>query len=411
MPDPIASRVYRRFLAATIGDPAELLGVFRERILAKVCAFEHEARIELPKIREVVQTAASGGDVTRLVEHLAPTAKIRSEIRDLMQGYWYAYRQREAEELCHALLQQYELPAPIRKKIELASRFWSKSRFVAPRTKAPRRSPEYDLVHLEAYLKLCDEVHAQERVFDEALRVGRRGDDVDAVRKLPAGPFSVVNTGGFDEETMKNVAEIVKKAAGFMQDAGLGKVCYGDVLVSQTISNNRNVLAFYLPAHDEMFVRANLRGDFDTIQTVCHELAHRLSSKFLASKQRAIESLYRALKRQEDLALDDPKLRPTIGEVVSEKGKRFKVTGVGIWDNKIKLEPLDEAPLAEGTRATYSTSIAGYHRMKGTAVVTPFVTTYAKRSAEENFAEMTSFYAMGKLPEALKGPLEAILAG
>jgi hypothetical protein len=421
MTDPTAHRVYRRFIAATIGDPVELFAQFRERIVAHVCREEGDAPSEAKKIQDFLGVRGRGGEgeleaalESALEADLKSTYKLRLGIKAVMGGLWYKLRQNTGENLCLALLQQYELPPAIRKKVENATKFWSKSRFGAPRTKARSGTVEYDLVMIEGYQRLCEELHDQERLFADALAKGRRGDDpeVAATRKVNVGPFTVVNTGGFDEATMRGAVDIVREAARVMEAVGLGKVCYGDVLISQRIQNNRNVLAFYLPAHDEMFIRAEAPKEEDTLRTVCHELAHRLEHKFLSSKKREIERLYRGLKNH-DLSLVRDLPAPTIGDTITDKGKPFLVTGFDPIYESVKLTPVDpkDAAAPEGRRVQFSISLVGYHEKKGLRFDSSFVTSYAKTSAGENFAEMVSFYALGKLPAALVGPLEAILTG
>jgi hypothetical protein len=305
-----------------------------------------------------------------------------------------------------ALLQQYEMSPALRRKVEVAAKFWSKTKALDP-----KRGTE------EATFHKLTQVYLEQ--FNLAKDVVSKGVErstmaPEMVKNWTAGPFRLVNTGGFDDKTMENCAQVVEKAVQLLKSKGLGKVCYGDMLVSNTIGRNSRVLAFYLPDKDEMFIRANLKGVVqDAVHTVIHELGHRLHRKFLGNKDREINSLYHTLASRShgdqrakiDTIRKDPNLLPKPGDKISTgRGKNYEVAAVAY--DKVHLRSLDTPGV------TAKVDLLGYMEIKGLKVETPtngFVTEYAGKSAAENFAEMVTFYCLGRLNPEHTQMLETIL--
>jgi hypothetical protein len=120
------------------------------------------------------------------------------------------------------------------------------------------------------------------------------------------GSFMVFNTGGFNEKVMEEVIKVVSKSETLLRRKGLGRVCYGDVYITNTVYKSTRVLAFYMRGDDRMYIRANLKGKLGpAIQSVVHELGHRLQYRFLQSKKRDIDALYRSLGDKQSGALHD----------------------------------------------------------------------------------------------------------
>lgn len=299
-----------------------------------------------------------------------------------------------------AMLQQYDLPTSARKKIEQYSRFYAKARMNKAKdfATAAKLFPEL--------LRTYREQYATVKAIADSAKL--RGSDVDGAKILQAGPFKVVNTGGFDQATMEKCARVIEEAAKRLKSRGMGQVCYGDVLVSQSLKK-RKVLAFYLPSNDEMFIRADLKGhEKEALSTVLHELGHRLHFKFLRSKQHEIETVYQRLKRGHADALDqaisdaleDPQRRPKPGDQFLYKNETLIVDKVtyeprGGW--KVKMLLPDEP------RAVFTVDLLGYLRAKGFKPEVPrasgFVTPYASTDDVENFAEMVAHYCLNELPD------------
>ena len=317
-----------------------------------------------------------------------------------------------------AILQQLAVPPNRVKKVQAAARFWAKSsmRFKLDLsswvTQLGTQDQKY-LAHLAAYSDLLSTYREHVALVADVV-VSARPHGEEATPKLKAGPFTLVNTGNFPPKVMEDVRQTVEKAAAAMTRVGLGKVCYGDVMVTNTITSKSNVVAFYILAHDEMFVRANVKPSIDSVDTVCHELAHRLENKFLQSARGEIQALYRTINRH--VGLGPPTEGwPEVGHAVEYKGDKLVVLNVNRYTNKIQF---GEPPTAgKMSRTVYTApslewwakNIEGRELERGPDF-NGFITPYAKSGGpSENFAEMVSYYAAGKLPSGLVELLEPIL--
>jgi len=434
-----AQSVVRRFLADVIADPKTELEKFRQRVV-DFCSHEEFAKLELPKLKAFVEelTRASsepGGEekytkTRELSRDLDKGQSERYNIKwDLKSGYWFKRMRSIARPLFWALIQQYALPPQLQKSIEAGNKFWSKERTVV-RIKSMTGSYDEDIEILTLYLKTIGELQKQLANAEAAITKGKLHSDPEqaAKTKFPAGAFTVVNTGGFDDETMKKAVETVIKAEKAMTSAGLGKCCYGDVLISKHIRNKKTIAAFYLPSSDEFFVRADMPDDADTDKTVCHELAHRLEHKFLSNKKTAMISLYnKILHEHEELEAVPASAYPRIGEEYEttgpwaqrDPGKKVRVKDYNLRKKTVQYFVLDE--FGRTGNAYYEIPIQSWWvQFKGQnleleakpVVLGKFVTHYAKVGGPfENFAEMVAFYVLKKLPEQQIKPLEEILFG
>lgn len=434
----LSERVARRFLADQIANPREALEKFNRRV-DDFCKYEVDAVRDLPKLKAYVaehiralQAGGSKDDFAKargMSDELTKTSRERQNIAyELRTGIWFDMTQAPGRLLFWAIMQQFLLPPALRKSIEKAAKFWAKSSVRAPKIKAMRGTYDADVEYLEAYLAIGGELRKQAMNAQAAITKGQAHSDpaVAAKTKIHVGSFDVVNTGGFDDEMMKRVAEVVGKAEQALTAHGLGKICYGDVLVSKSI-HRANTAAFYILASDEMFVRADLPVNEETVLTVCHELAHRLQHKFLASKTRDIDSLYQQLRNHSILS-DTP--LPKFGEEVVYEGKKMKVIDTDYRRRSVKIQEAEPVCFACGKpveghqpdaehkapilrRVVYTMPATIFYKLKGQEVARDpmdFITAYAKSGGpNENFAEMVSYYCLNKLPKNQTDLLEPIL--
>lgn len=435
----VAIRVWERYRLAqrvaeraktgdSMGDPRDLLAKYKH-LLARYAEKEHEAKryleltAEIEKYKEVstfdaeklkqLQIERDGGG-----PGTGPFREKGSDIGTHLIVYGFKPLQQVAQPLCLAILQQLALPQKTRKSIEVAAKFWARS----PRLNPRGRTWEESIVkRVELYMEHLELFRKHEKLFELALKEGKPHSETgDLVTLLKAGPFSVINTGGFDPKTMEDKARLCAEAAEKMTAIGLGKVCYGNVLITNRLSGER-VEAFYMPANDEMFVRADAKVTLDTVRVVCHELTHRLEFKFLQGKKSDIVRLYAKFNTHamiNNSYTDFPK----IGEPVEYEGKTMRVIDTDYRRRSVKIQDPDvkkrcfvcgqpvegHQPDAEHKspivrNEAYSMPLQTFNRLKGIPnKVDPldFITAYAKRGGpSENFAEMVSFYAVGQLPK------------
>ncbi len=310
-----------------------------------------------------------------------------------VRGMFAEAKRRNIHALFLGILQNYRMDTKERRVIERAAKTFSK-------TMVNRIRPEKAF---EAYAKAVSEwklfLDVAKRVVSGGLKHDEEGGTV-----LTAGSFTLINTGGFDEATMATVGKLVEKAEHLLTRKGLRKVCYGAIQVTNTIQQSTRVLAFYLPSKDEVFIRANLKGKLDSaLKSTLHELAHRLHSKFLSSKDNELKALYRRIKDQEDSVARDRANWPPVGSEVKGSKGTYRVTGYKLdrkYDWVLELENLT----TPGARASWP--LKGY---LGATGMTPFVSLYAATSYGENFAEMIAMYCLDDLPADQVTALEALL--
>lgn len=393
----VATR-YKQRIAESIGDPARLVHNFRV-VVDFIAALEEG----IPAAREAEKVLQRGEDdpgwqgARRIVQDTAIKIGIR-----LTRGY--AQLRDTGHMLFLAILQQYELPAAQRKAVEAAAKFFSRGTVQKPAKGKEIEVYEKYLATYREQFALAKAIIAQGKLRGESSVEPEHEQPVNLV----AGPFKLVNTGGFAPEIMNEAAKVVETAAKLLQAKGLGKVCYGEVLISNTLMRP-SVLAFYLMGKDEFFVRANLKGkEHDAVQTVVHELGHRLHFKFMQSKDREIQAMYRQINRKaegiEHALIKDPDLRPKPGDKLVSKGKTYSVEKV-VYDEVTLVRDDDPKQMAR-------VSVPGWIRMKGidtSAHGTSFVTQYAGKNHEENFAEMIAYYCMNKLPADQVEMLQQVL--
>lgn len=318
-------------------------------------------------------------------------------------------------ELFLAIIQKLVLPAPLRKKVEMASRAYLKT--TKPRYKAKSGSLLY-LEYITTYEKYLATLHAHLAVAKQAIAQGKaHAEEGEGATKRKVGPFTLINTGGFSKEQMDEVEEVVKKATAFAKSSGLGEVCYGDIQVTNTIHKS-NILAFYLIAKDEMFIRANVKASIDTIQTVLHELGHRYEHKFLKNASATVSRLYRTLDGQETKKqYSQPTKKPTPGDSIVLKGEKLVVTDTsygagGRYKVILRLEDDPKAKFTMPLDAFWKAKGEDPRNFDEDPNYIGFVTNYAKSGGpSENFAEMFSFYCLGRLPVLQSVPFEEAVFG
>lgn len=416
--DPLSVSVARRFVVAdAVGDPKSLLVQFEEEVKKAEAMYPPGAYAIALKMKEqsseiVKQTGRFSSKDIPGYEEMAKFAQICRARIPIVSQWASVY----GDKLFLSIIQQYVLPPALRKKVEMAARTYSKSRH-SVRRKLPGQEFEY----IGDFEKLVKVLRLHVDVAKDALAKGKEhveGDD--AATKVNVGAFTLVNTGGFDPKVMDTVTSVVKKASEYVKSSGLGKVLYGDILVTNTIMKNSRVLAFYMVTNDEMFIRANVKASIDTIQTVLHELGHRYEAKFLKDK-RGVDRLYRLIDGQEsarERSIQKSLKAPEVGETVVIKGDLYRVRAVtwGRGGEKVVLEDPDNP------KETASISLEGYLSYKGGAPnrarnfdedpnYKGFVTDYARKTPSENFAEMFAFYCMGRLPVMQSVAFEELVFG
>jgi len=432
-----ASRIARHYIqSALIGDPKELLEIYESRLkyyedqnakIAQAIQGFIDRRIENQADAINLAFSKFKADINSNTPNLWDKLvgawessydgfKIQFEVTNLARRYFISFDSlREyAQPLFWAILQQLSLPANLTKKVQAASKYWAKSRLNKPR--ADNRPWAYAFRHKEypgLFLANLGTWREHLALAYECLEKGvSHGESTKS--KVQAGPFTLVNTGSFSDDIMENVKQAVLKAAKAMTNIGLGKVCYGDILVSKQIQSRSNVLAFYLLASDEMFVRADAKATHDIVQTICHELAHRFENKF-SVPSRDINNLYKTIARYDGGQAIAMSGWPEVGRKIKYKKLDLVVVKVDKVGNKITFEQ----PPAPGLikRKRYSAPLEWWienidvgAKIERSPDFKGFISPYAKKGGpSENFAEMVAYHALGELPASMVSLLKPLI--
>lgn len=298
------------------------------------------------------------------------------------------------------ILKGFQLDKADRKIIETAAKQFAKTRQnKVPKEKALEAFPIY-LKNLRTISETCKRIVEQNKHhLDEATGEGA----ADTVMK--AGPFTLINTGGFPEKTMEEVAKVCIEAARRLTGLGLGKLCYGNIQVTNTVGRSTRVLAFYMVKNDDMYVRANLKGKAGpALESVMHELGHRLQFRFVSpDKQKEINAIYHALSGKDERAQweaeHNPELHPKPGDAIEDRNGPIVCLEMTRERGKqlVMVQQKEKkflVPLSAWVKYTKHSN---------------FVSQYAKTDAGENFAEMIAHWGMGTLPKDQEEMLGAVL--
>jgi len=219
----------------------------------------------------------------------------------------------------------------------------------------------------------------------------------------------LVNAGGFSPKVMEAAGEVVAKAAEALGRVGLGRALYGDVTIVNSVHRNPKALAFYWIETDELYVRANLKGQTGpAVKTVLHELAHRIEDRLLAHKRAEIRTLFKRIEDESDQLMSDAlwkrsDLRPSEGQSI---GEEWRVVKIGLSKNKPAIVVVSKLNRARVGWMPLHKWLLNHHYRE----VSAFVSLYASTDPSENFAEMLATYALGQLELKWVDLLTPILA-
>lgn len=404
-----------------IGNPTELLDLFERNV----------ERFAVGQVGGLVVGGTVASEIVALIRQMevetAAEPKVwtaydilsRTRYQDLVrlaalvEGF-FGYAKLHALPLFRAIHQQLALPPALAKKVDAANRYWSKAslRFTKPAWAKELRYVSGTRCYgpALAYEGLLKEARKYVALAKEALAAGVPHDAEASKTVLQAGPFRLVNTAHFSDEQMQQIGSVVREAAKRLTDIGLARVCYGDMLMSRQISSRGNVLAFYLPKSDEMFVRGDVKDSDrrNLLWTICHELGHRLQFEFLSERgDSLVRRFYRSAKMQARFARSDAHFFPAAGTKIETPIGELTFLGYERLGVVAYLDPKGERRLA--TTQSWQASMESWDRHYGRGRDDLFISHYASTDADESFAEMVAACATGKAKPAFVATLREIL--
>lgn len=303
-----------------------------------------------------------------------------------------------ARPLLRSLLESYSISPKTRPVVERLLRYFS----VKVVRSIRRSDPKGALQILDLYEALIDQGRTLLAISKEILQTKQTHEQMGS--KVTVGNFILVDTGGYGEAVMGQIADLVKTASSLLTRHGFGKVCYGEVFVTRTISRS-NVRALYHIQEDKVYIRANVKKNPDTLRDLLHELGHRYETKFMRSRGE-VDHLYNEISRQETDRIYQE--RKELRSLAPPPGDRVEIKGV--WWTVVSVLPSMKGQivhLKNDAGRTGKIPLEGYLSYKvGRDLERTvheesigFVTEYAKRGGpKENFADMFSFYCLDRLP-------------
>ena len=367
-----------------------------ERFIEAMSDPEHaDMMLRLKSFEKVVDHLANNeSEVLAKPDDYQVRLMAAAKIRVVFDGF----KKVGAQSLFWGLLKNYNMTSRDRKIVERASKTFAKSKM---------NRVKYDKA-IEAYTKFLAEMRLFLSVAQTVLAYGKTHEEGSGTT-VTAGPFTLVNTGGFSDKQMADVVKVVEKAAKELSKVGLSKICYGDIQVTNTIGRSSKILAFYRIDKDELYIRANLKGkQGPALHSVIHELGHRLHFKFLRGKDSEIRSMYDIIADRDRQALwdamKDPGKLPKPGDTLQEGSRKTWVVdevktnfkgeqGVIVY---LESKPEKKAVIKLQEWFKHKKDLA-------------FVSPYAGKNHEENFAEMLANYVLGTLPDDQVNLLKIVL--
>lgn len=339
----------------------------------------------------------------RYPDHKHQTALALALMRGTFQSAWGA-----GSQAFTAILRAYQMSQSERRVMETAARFFNvkTKRFSASEKVVPQT--------------LVDEMGKNLLAW---VNVGRNivDRDVACTDVCTTACFRTSNSGGFSPKVMGVARAVIDDGAKRVEEAGFGKLCYGEVIVTKTVMANARILAFYDGSDDRMYVRANLKeGELENaVGTVIHELGHRLDRKFLTREQKnAFDRLYFEWKDLERRGVVDARKHlPQLGERVTDMQKRtWEVLGLEYplrgteKDVLVKLVAVNGvAAPDEGKPLLGKIKESKWHQAFSHKAVSIFPTPYSRTDVHEFIAECFRFYVLGTLTPEQRAPVAAIL--
>jgi predicted secreted protein len=387
---------------AVVNDPipGEAFKVVKgKRASAERVAFRHLSAAAGPSFRRVarIHLAAELAQLGReLTEAWGRIEKVVDEARGLgiSRGDARLVRNRAnspwvdamtaGRQLAKLVLTEKSIPKGLHKKVEMAARFFMSAR------RMPKDMYKWIAKNGRHYVLIM-----QAMGWPEKQAGGQEMFD--------AGPFTVHNTLGLEDDALRVIKTAIERAAKLIKTTGapgISSVLYGDVHVVGRLQGG-TTLAWYNPGDDKVYVRALDSAGHDSVHSLVHELGHRYWKKN-ASKdaQREWVRHHRSVSSGETANFDDvDAAMPKVGDPLP-----FKVRGVrggppivtdiksGQHWFKGKIKGVER----ELSFPSHEVRMSLYKQMAQKAT---WPTPYSKKNYEEHFCEALALKALKGLKE------------
>lgn len=211
-------------------------------------------------------------------------------------------------------------------------------------------------------------------------------EDTGLIQKVKG--FDVLNQAPkLKEKDYDTIVEDFKKAMTLIERSGVShskSLFYGNCILTPEISR-KNVLAYYALKEDAIYLKPSTKDRADMVQTIIHEIGHRLWNKFLSAEDK---DSWKAWHRACEYTRVDIKM-PSVGDTLPVKVNKIPDYPIvtKIIGDQFYLNDSDNAYL------TFK-QIYPYYQTKA-----KFPSLYSTTSAEEHFCEAFAFYCLGDLKD------------
>jgi len=213
------------------------------------------------------------------------------------------------------------------------------------------------------------------------------------------GNFLVHNNSGFPPEVIDRISFALRLASKEISSSGFGYVLYGDVYIEGNVGSGW-AAAWYNIDNDYVVFRADIaKVDDKVIHDIAHELGHRLWFRF---PERIRKDYYKRLYNYKKRSIEPPKPLPG-QEYVFDEDHKLIVRDTFTYLNKkthnmskgvslYVVQGAEEFPTEMSVR-----KFNKYFRLWSAKYKGVFVSSYASRDEQEDFAEMFAFMVMDQL--------------
>lgn len=267
------------------------------------------------------------------------------------------------------------------------------------------------------------------RKFSDTMKTILKQEKTKETKAIMVGGMAVYNGGGYPQEIVERILKVLKEVQSKVSSHGFATIAKGDVIITKDIIKG-DALAFYSSVEDKVFVQGSALSGKDTkLQgIILHELGHRYHT-YKPASLKAINNLYERCKGSWDDYEEEPAWKALCSKMAPAKDSVFVV-------NDVTYTVLDPTPVMslfvdkqkrlslrvviKPKRGKERTGLVSYfdyldaeHGINPVDIginTRGFVTSYARTSPTENFAEMFAFYCADRLQEKNKLLFEQCIA-
>jgi hypothetical protein len=202
------------------------------------------------------------------------------------------------------------------------------------------------------------------------------GDSEDA----KVGSFTLANQTKADPAAVIKTLGLAERLIRQSDIPNVKSVLYGPVIIATKLKGEANVMAFYSPQQDTIYIQALKSYSHVVEKTLLHEIGHRYFNKFAKAESKREW-------REHDVQVGKKTRALEIGDLIYDSGKEYEFYEKTLHGSKLYAalrDPVSKEP-------------NGYIDYKEATRGTAYPTAYSATNFEEHFCEAFSMYLLGTL--------------